>query len=82
MTTITINTTNNNLIEMIKAFVSKDPKGTTISYGDNADEISEADARKLIEISDADDRGELEFYSIDKMREISRNHLRKLGADI
>lgn len=32
MTTLNVSTTNSSLIEIIKAFVAKEPKGTTITY--------------------------------------------------
>lgn len=40
MTTMTLNTTNDILIEIIKAFVSKDPKGTTFLRGEELENVS------------------------------------------
>lgn len=40
MTTITISTTNNDIIEAIKALVAKNPKTATIEYDDEDEQIS------------------------------------------
>ena len=77
MTSINIITDNSNLIEAIKAILQLDPKAQ-ITYDDNLGGLSLADAKHLQEISDADDRDEVKYYSFDEMRERSKEHLRKL----
>lgn len=81
MTSINIITDNSNLIEAIKAILQLDPKAQ-ITYDDNFGGLSLADAKHLQEISDADDRGEVKYYSFDEMRGRSKEHLRKLGASL
>lgn len=80
MTSINIITDNNNLIEAIKAILQLDPKAK-ITY-DDLGGLSLADAKHLQEISDADDIGEVKYYSFDEMRGRSKEHLRKLGASL
>lgn len=80
MTSINIITDNSNLIEAIKAILQLDPKAQITC--DDLGGLSLADAKYLQEISDADDRGEVKYYSFDEMRERSKEHLRKLGASL
>ena len=81
MTSINIRTDNNNLVEAIRAILQLDPKAK-ITYDDDLGGLSLADAKHLQEISDADDRGEVKYYSFDEIRERSKEHLRKLGASL
>ncbi|MBC2882437.1 hypothetical protein H7R39_04005 [Campylobacter sp. Marseille-Q3452] len=81
MTSINIRTDNSNLIEAIKAILQLDPKAQ-VTYDDDLGELSLADAKHLQEISDADDRGEVKYYSVDEMRERSKEHLGKLVASL
>jgi hypothetical protein len=79
MVSISIQTDNNNLLDAIRAILPLDPKAK-ISYDDDLGGLSQKDAKHLQKISNADDKGELKYYSFDEMRKRSRNHLQKLGA--
>ncbi|CAD7289046.1 hypothetical protein [Campylobacter suis] len=81
MATISIQTTNKSLIEAIRHILSLDPKAT-MTYEDDISTISKADAMLLQDISDADDKGELEYISLKELKESTNNILRKYGANI
>ncbi|MBQ7271076.1 MAG: type II toxin-antitoxin system RelB/DinJ family antitoxin [Campylobacter sp.] len=44
--------------------------------------LSDEDTKKLLELVEKDNRGELKFVSLDEMKQRTTQHLRKLGAKI
>ncbi|KEA46225.1 hypothetical protein [Campylobacter mucosalis] len=82
MTSISIQTqADEATIEALKALLFKiDP--TAVFQRDDECDISKADALKLKDIVRKLDSNELKLYEFDEMRERSKNHLKKLGANI
>ena len=73
MQTISIQTNNAHTIRAIQALIKLDPSAVMTTYDEPSD-LSENDTKKLLEIIEKDDRGELEFYSDE---EVSRRLAKK-----
>lgn len=78
MTSINIQTSNNNIVAAIKALLALDPEAI-ITY-DNEDCLSEADQKKLEEIIRADDRGEIEYMPLEEFDRNMKSFLKNLSA--
>ena len=82
MQTVSIRTNNIPVIQAIQAMVAKlDPNAVMTTYDEPSD-LSGDDAKKLLEIIEKDDRGELKFHTQDEIIEYTNEILRKFGANI
>ena len=63
MQTISIQTNNAHTIRAIQALIKLDPSAVMTTTYDEPSDLSEDDTKKLLEIIEKDDRGELKFYS-------------------
>lgn len=78
MTSINIQTSNNSVIDAIKAISALDPETTIMTYDEPS--LSEADQKELEEIVAADDRGEIKYIPFEKFDRNMKNFLKSLGA--
>lgn len=76
MISLNIQTTNQKLVDAIKSIILLDP--TTI-YSESQSSISQNDAKILKELVKKSDNNELEFYSLDEMKEKSSKYLQELN---
>ncbi|MCZ6133294.1 hypothetical protein O6B42_05285 [Campylobacter ureolyticus] len=76
MILLNIQTTNQKLVDVIKSIILLDP---TTTYSENQSSISQNDAKILKELVKKSDNNELEFYSLDEMKEKSSKYLQELN---
>ncbi|MCZ6104584.1 hypothetical protein O6B34_00635 [Campylobacter ureolyticus] len=76
MILLNIQTTNQKLVDAIKSIILLDP---TTTYSENQSSISQNDAKILKELVKKSDNNELEFYSLDEMKEKSSKYLQELN---
>ena len=81
-TMINIQTTaDNTTLEAIKALLFKiDPAAIFEAYGEQQNYLSKEDEEHLKMISDMDDKGELEYVSMDEMNVHVNSLFKKYGA--
>ena len=75
MTSMNIQTTNDSIVEAIKAIVALDPE-TILSYDDDG-YLDEADQKDLAELISAKKRGKLECVNLDEFDLEMRSFLKK-----
>lgn len=78
MTSMNIQTSNDSIVEAIRAIIALDPE-TVITYEDEP-KLSAADQKELEEIIAADDRGEIEYKTFDKFDRDMKSFLKGLSA--
>jgi hypothetical protein len=78
MTSMNIQTSNDSIVEAIRAIIALDPE-TVITYDDEPS-LSAADQKELEEIIAADDRGEIEYKTFDKFDRDMKSFLKGLSA--
>ena len=78
MTSINIQTSNDSIVEAIRAIIALDPEAV-ITYEDEP-KLSAADQKELEEIIAADDRGEIEYKTFDKFDRDMKSFLKGLSA--
>jgi hypothetical protein len=78
MTSMNIQTSNDSIVEAIRAIIALDPE-TVITYDDEP-KLSAADQKELEEIIAADDRGEIEYKTFDKFDRDMKSFLKGLSA--
>lgn len=78
MTSMNIQTSNDSIVEAIRAIIALDPE-TVITYNDEPS-LSAADQKELEEIIAADDRGEIEYKTFDKFDRDMKSFLKGLSA--
>ena len=78
MTSMNIQTSNDSIVEAIRAIIALDPE-TVITYDDETS-LSAADQKELEEIIAADDRGEIEYKTFDKFDRDMKSFLKGLSA--
>ena len=78
MTSMNIQTSNNSIVEAIRAIIALDPEAV-ITYEDEP-KLSAADQKELEEIIAADDRGEIEYKTFDKFDRDMKSFLKGLSA--
>ncbi|MDU7070401.1 hypothetical protein [Campylobacter ureolyticus] len=76
MISLNIQTTNQKVVDAIKSIILLDP---TTTYSVNQSSISQNDAKILKELVKKLDNNELEFYSLDEMKEKSSKYLQELN---
>lgn len=69
MQTISIQTNNAHTIRAIQALIKLDPSAIMTTTYDEPSDLSQKDEQILQQLSDLDDKGELEFYSDDEVKE-------------
>ena len=81
-TMINIQTTaDNTTLEAIKALLFKiDPAAIFEAYGEQQNYLSKEDEEHLKMISDMDDKGEIEYVSMDEMNAHVNSLFKKCGA--
>lgn len=78
MTSMNIQTSNDSIVEAIRAIIALDPE-TVITYDDEPS-LSAADQKELEEIIAADDRGEIEYKTFDEFDRDMKSFLKGLSA--
>ena len=78
MTSMNIQTSNDSIVEAIRAIIARDPEAV-ITYDDEPS-LSAADQKELEEIIAADDRGEIEYKTFDKFDRDMKSFLKGLSA--
>ena len=78
MTSMNIHTSNDSIVEAIRAIIALDPEAV-ITYDDEP-KLSAADQKELEEIIAADDRGEIEYKTFDKFDRDMKSFLKGLSA--
>lgn len=78
MTSMNIQTSNNSIVEAIRAIIALDPEAV-ITYEDEPS-LSAADQKELEEIIAADDRGEIEYKTFDEFDRDMKSFLKGLSA--
>jgi hypothetical protein len=78
MTSMNIQTSNDSIVEAIRAIIALDPEAV-ITYDDEPS-LSAADQKELEEIIAADDRGEIEYKTFDKFDRDMKSFLKGLSA--
>lgn len=78
MTSMNIQTSNDSIVEAIRAIIALDPKAV-ITYDDEP-KLSAADQKELEEIIAADDRGEIEYKTFDEFDRDMKSFLKGLSA--
>ena len=78
MTSMNIQTSNDSIVEAIRAIIALDPE-TVITYDDEPS-LNAADQKELEEIIAADDRGEIEYKTFDKFDRDMKSFLKGLSA--
>ena len=78
MTSMNIQTSNDSIVEAIRAIIALDPKAV-ITY-ENEPSLSAADQKELEEIIAADDRGEIEYKTFDKFDRDMKSFLKGWSA--
>lgn len=78
MTLMNIQTSNDSIVEAIRAIIALDPEAI-ITY-ENEPSLSAADQKELEEIIAADDRGEIEYKAFDKFDRDMKSFLKGLSA--
>lgn len=78
MTSMNIQTSNNSIVEAIRAIIALDPEAV-ITYDDEP-KLSAADQKELEEIIAADDRGEIEYKTFDEFDRDMKSFLKGLSA--
>jgi hypothetical protein len=78
MTSMNIQTSNDSIVEAIRAIIALDPEAV-ITYEDEP-KLSAADQKELEEIIAADDRGEIEYKTFDKFDRDMKSFLKGLSA--
>lgn len=78
MTSMNIQTSNDSIVEAIRAIIALDPE-TVITYEDEP-KLSAADQKELEEIIAADDRGEIEYKTFEKFDRDMKSFLKGLSA--
>lgn len=78
MTSMNIQTSNDSIVEAIRAIIALDPEAV-ITYEDEPS-LSAADQKELEEIIAADDRGEIEYKTFDKFDRDMKSFLKGLSA--
>ncbi|MCZ6157198.1 hypothetical protein [Campylobacter ureolyticus] len=76
MISLNIQTTNQKVVDAIKSIILLDP---TTTYSESQSSISQNDAKILKELVKKSDNNELEFYSLDEMKEKSSKYLGELS---
>lgn len=76
MISLNIQTTNQKVVDAIKSIILLDP---TTTYSESQSSISKNDAKILKELVKKSDNNELEFYSLDEMKEKSSKYLQELN---
>jgi len=77
MTSMNIQTSNDSIVEAIRAIIALDPEAV-ITYDDEPS-LSAADQKELEEIIAADDRGEIEYKTFDKFDRDMKSFLKGLS---
>lgn len=78
MTSMNIQTSNDSIVEAIRAIIALDPEAV-ITYDDEP-KLSAADQKELEEIIAADDRGEIEYKTFDEFDRDMKSFLKGLSA--
>ena len=78
MTSMNIQTSNDSIVEAIRAIIALDPEAV-ITYEDEP-KLSAADQKELEEIIAADDRGEIEYKTFEKFDRDMKSFLKGLSA--
>lgn len=78
MTSMNIQTSNDSIVEAIRAIIALDPEAV-ITYDDEPS-LSAADQKELEEIIAADERGEIEYKTFDKFDRDMKSFLKGLSA--
>lgn len=78
MTSMNIQTSNDSIVEAIRAIIALDPEAV-ITYEDEP-KLSAADQKDLEEIIAADDRGEIEYKTFDEFDRDMKSFLKGLSA--
>lgn len=78
MTSMNIQTSNDSIVEAIRAIIALDPEAV-ITYDDELS-LSAADQKELEEIIAADDRGEIEYKTFDEFDRDMKSFLKGLSA--
>lgn len=78
MTSMNIQTSNDSIVEAIRAIIALDPEAV-ITYDDEPS-LSAADQKELEEIIAADDRGEIEYKTFDEFNRDMKSFLKGLSA--
>jgi hypothetical protein len=78
MTSMNIQTSNDSIVEAIRAIIALDPE-TVITYDDEPS-LSAADQKELEEIIAADDRGEIEYKTFEEFDRDMKSFLKGLSA--
>lgn len=78
MTSMNIQTSNDSIVEAIRAIIALDPEAV-ITYEDEPS-LSAADQKELEEIIAADDRGEIEYKTFDEFDRDMKSFLKGLSA--
>ena len=78
MTSMNIQTSNDSIVEAIRAIIALDPEAV-ITYDDEPS-LSAADQKELEEIIAADDRGEIEYKTFEEFDRDMKNFLKDLSA--
>lgn len=78
MTSMNIQTSNDSIVEAIRAIIALDPEAV-ITYDDEPN-LSAADQKELEEIIAADDRGEIEYKTFDEFDRDMKSFLKGLSA--
>lgn len=76
MISLNIQTTNQKVVDAIKSIILLD---STTTYTESQSSISQNDAKILKELVKKSDNNELEFYSLDEMKEKSSKYLEELN---
>lgn len=76
MISLNIQTTNQKVVDAIKSIILLD---STTTYSESQSSISQNDAKILKELVKKSDNNELEFYSLDEMKEKSSKYLQELN---
>ena len=78
MTSMNIQTSNDSIVEAIRAIIALDPEAV-ITYDDEPS-LSAADQKELEQIIAADDRGEIEYKTFDEFDCDMKSFLKGLSA--
>lgn len=78
MTSMNIQTSNDSIVEAIRAIIALDPEAV-ITYDDEP-KLSAADQKELEEIIAADDRGEIEYKTFEEFDRDMKSFLKGLSA--
>lgn len=78
MTSMNIQTSNDSIVEAIRAIIALDPEAV-ITYDDEPS-LSAANQKELEEIIAADDRGEIEYKTFDEFDRDMKSFLKGLSA--